>query len=409
MKKTLRKKFIVFAMAAVTILLVVLIGAINGLSWILLDQQSDEVLHAIANGEEKLVQMDRHDRGPFMPPMSIDTVKSTRFFVVRTDLTGAVEDVDLTQISSVTAEQAKVYAARVTGETGSIETYKYEVKPLGGHRLIFFIDTSSQLQTFVMVLSLSCAIALLCWLVVLGFVIVLSGRMVRPILAGMEKQKQFITNAGHELKTPLAIIQANNDAATLLQGENKYSRNIRLQVQRLSVLMTNLLTLSKLDEEARLPTEPVDVSALLRQMCSEYELLAVEKSQTIFSDISPQIFLQVHRDSFTQMLSILLDNAVKYTPEGGTIVLLLRMVNGHVELTEQNPCNISDVPDPERLFERFYRGDSARTQSGTTGYGIGLSAARAIVENFGGTLHASCTPNSRICFTARFPARLQKP
>lgn len=114
-----------------------------------------------------------------------------------------------------------------------------------------------------MVLSLSSTIALLCWLLLLLFVIALSDRVVRPVLAGMEKQKQFITNAGHELKTPLAIIQTNNDAASLLYGETKYARNIRLQTQRLNALMTNLLTLAKLDEETRLPTEPVYVSALI--------------------------------------------------------------------------------------------------------------------------------------------------
>lgn len=403
MKKTLRKKFILFAMSAVTLLLAVLIGAINAFSWLILERQSDHVLHALVSGEDKPLQGDFHGRRPFMPPMDMDTIKSARFFMVHMDSDGNVLDVNVDQIFSVTSAQAARYARQIRDTAGKIDVYKYEVKQMGADRLIFFMDTTRQISTFVMVFTISSAIAIVCWLLTLLFVILFSGRVVRPVLAGIEKQKQFITNAGHELKTPLAIIQSNNDAATLIHGETKYSKNIRLQTRRLNVLMTNLLTLARLDEEAELPAETVDISSLICGMLPAYEGAIAQKQITVSAEIQPGVMMQVHKDTFSQMISILLDNAVKYTPDGGTIHFSVLQHDGHIEITEENTCGASLDADPERLFERFYRGDNSRTQSNpSSGYGIGLSAARAIAETFGGKLTASYTDQGRLSFTARF-------
>lgn len=403
MRKTLRKKFVFFAMSAVSILLVVLIGAINVFSWVILERQSDELLHTIAGGGDIFTQPEFRDRGPFMRPMNMDTVKSARFFMVSVDANGNVRDVNVDQIFSVTAEQAAQYAAKISDNSGKVDSFKYETKQFGADRLIFFMDISAQMQTFVMVLTISCGIALVCWMLIFAVVFLLSGRVIRPILAGMEKQKQFITNAGHELKTPLAIIQSNNDAATLIYGETKYSSNIRRQTKRLNVLMTNLLTLAKLDEEVRLPTERVNISDLIRGMLPAYEEAIAQKRLGLSVDLQPEATMQVHTDTFSQMISVLLDNAVKYTPEGGIIRLCARTEGEHVEITEENTCDTQESRDPERLFERFYRGDSARTQDNSvSGYGIGLSAARAIAEAFGGTLRASYTKEGTIRFVARF-------
>lgn len=403
MKRTLRRKFVIFAMSAVTVLLVVLVSAINVFSWIILERQSDRVLHTLANGEGVPFQNDFPGRGQPIPPVNMDIIKSTRFFMVRTDSLGNVLDVNVDQISSVTEEQAARYAEQVRDVSGKIEGYKYEVQQYGNDHLIFFMDTAVQIRTFVMVFSVSSAIALICWFLVLIFAVILSGRVVRPVLEGMEKQKQFITNAGHELKTPLSVIQSNNDASALIYGETKYSKNIRLQIKRLSVLMNHLLTLSKLDEEAELPVQAADISEMAGAMLPDYEAAMAQKKITVSTDIQPGLSLKVHRDTFSQMLSALLDNAVKYTPDGGTIFFAVRTCGGHIEITEENSCEEPCCPDPERLFERFYRGDNARTQNGTScGYGIGLSAARAIAETFGGRLTASYPEHGKIRFTARF-------
>lgn len=392
-----------FAMAVVTILLMVLIGAISGLSWVTLDRQSTFLLHALTNGEERLPPREFSAPKPLAPPMDMNMIKSARFFTVLTDQDGAILAVNIDQISSVSQEQAEQYAGQITDNTGRIDNFKYETKQLGPDRLIFFLDTSHQLATFVMVLSISSVIAVVCWLVILLLVIFLSGRAVQPILAGIEKQKQFITNAGHELKTPLAIIQSNNDASALIYGETKYSRNIRFQTQRLNVLMANLLTLAKLDEEIKLPVEAVDISELIRELLAGCEDAMAQKQLTLSAKIQPHVSMQTHRDTFSQMVSVLLDNAVKYTPEEGTVHLSVISSGGHIEITEENTCEAPCVSDPERLFERFYRGDSARTQSQlSSGYGIGLSAARSIAETFGGKLTASYTDAGTIRFTARF-------
>lgn len=403
MKKILRKKFILFAMSAVTILLAVLIGAINGFSWMILDRQSDAILHTLVHGDGGFPHREEPQRRPFAPSPDMDTIKSARFFLVHMDKDGRILDVNTDQIWSVDREKASQYAGEITDTWGKIDGYKYEVKQLGTDRLIFFVDTSGQLRIFFMVLSISSAIALACWLAVFLFVVLLSGRAVRPILAGIEKQKQFITNAGHELKTPLAIIQSNNDAATLIQGETKYSKNIRLQTQRLNVLMTNLLTLAKLDEEIKLPRERVDISEEICGMLPSYEDEAHDRELTMSAAIQPDISMQVHRDTFLQMISVLLDNAVKYTAKGGTIRFSVKRESDHIWIVEENPCDIPANVDPERLFERFYRGDDARTQNSTaSGYGIGLSAARAIAETFGGKLTAEYPKPGTIRFTARF-------
>lgn len=404
MKKTLRKKFVFFAMSAVTILLVVLIGAINLCSWILLDRQSEHLLHTIADGDGKFLQPDIRDRGPFSPSMDIDTLKSARFFMVRMDKNGTVRDINLDQISSVTEEKAVQYAERITKNCGRIERYRYETRQLGSDRLIFFMDISGQIQTFLMVLTLSSAIALLCWLIMLCLVILLSAKAVRPVLAALEKQKRFITDAGHELKTPLAIIQSNNDASALLLGETKYTQNIRRQTKRLNGLMSGLLTLAKLDEEVCLPRTAVNISELTEQMLLPYEEAVLKKGISLSRSIQPNVILQTHAETFSQMISALLDNALKYTPENGTIRIAVSTSGKQVEIMEENTCNLPNDVNPERLFERFYRQNSARTQEGDeSGYGIGLSAARTVAQTFGGTLKAVRTSEGFLRFIARFP------
>ncbi len=412
MSKTLRKRFILFAMAVVTCLLLFIVMAINGLNWMIIERQSDDVLNILMKADGAFHKMEfEGNLAPKRPPrfswpMDMDRMRSERFFVVRMDIDGNVREVNTDQISSIDTETAKEYAGRVwaSGKTsGEIEEYKFAVKQLGINQLIFFLNTAGQRENFYRVLFASGLIALFCWLILLLFVVALSGRVIRPVIAGIEKQKQFITNAGHEMKTPLAVIQSNNDTMALIHGENKYNVHIRTQAKRLDVLMQNLLTLARLDEEIPLPKELVNISEITNELVAVYEEEAAARSLIFHVNIEPDIVIPTHKDSFRQLLSTLLDNALKYTPDNGKISLSLTKNGKHIQIMEENTCQSGMEPDPERFFERFYRGDAARTQNKeTSGYGIGLSAARAICENFGGTMKAEYPSAESIRFTARW-------
>ncbi|MBR5312444.1 MAG: HAMP domain-containing histidine kinase [Clostridia bacterium] len=406
MTKTLKRRFIFFTMTAVTCLLVFIVLAINTLNWMMLESQSDMVLQTLVDADGSFLKMDFDRPPPFFRPLDMDRMRSSRFFIVESDAAGEVSSVNIDQISSIDSETARSYAEKALrsgDDSGRIDGYKFAVKETRSGKLLFFMDVSGQNESFRMVLFASTAIAVLCWVILLTIVILLSGRVIRPVIAGMEKQKQFITNAGHEMKTPLAIIQSNNDTMALIHGENKYNVHIRNQTKRLNGLMSNLLTLAKLDEEIPLPTETVDISETACELLPIYEEEAQSRELRFRAQIEPGIVMQTNRDSFRQMLTILLDNAVKYTPNGGEIRLTLAGEGRHLRIIEENTCDPTLEPDPERLFERFYRGDAARTQSkDSSGYGIGLSAARAICENFGGKLTAEYPDGRTIRFTARF-------
>ena len=405
MTKTLKRRFIIFTMTAVTCLLLFIVLAINSLNWMMLERQSDAVLKTLADADGAFQKMDFDRPPPFSRPLDMDRMRASRFFVVRSDPNGNIVDVNIDQISAIDQDTAKRYALEVlkSDETsGRVHGYKFAVKKSGPNKSAFFMDISDQNGNFRMVLFASSAIASLCWVILLLIAILLSGKVIRPVLVGIEKQKQFITNAGHEMKTPLAIIQSNNDTMALIHGENKYNAHIRDQTKRLNVLMSNLLTLAKLDEEIPLPTEAVNISAVASELLPVYAEEAQTRNLPFSVQIEPDVVIQINKNSFRQMMTILLDNALKYTPPDGEIRLSLAKEGRHVRIIAENTCDPSLEPDPERLFERFYCGDAARTQKKESGYGIGLSAARAICETFGGKLTAEYPASDSIRFTAAF-------
>lgn len=372
----------------------------------MLERQSDMVMEALVKSDGVFHKMNFNPPPPFSRPLDMDKMRSSRFFIILSDSNGNIMDVNIDQISSIDYETAKSYALTVLKtdkESGRIGIYKFATKKMGPNQLTFFMDTSGQNESFYRVLFASGAIAALCWLVLLIIVILLSGKVIRPVLAGMEKQKQFITNAGHEMKTPLAIIQSNNDTMALIHGENKYNVHIRTQTKRLNVLMSNLLTLARLDEEIPMSTEPVNVSEVTMEVLSAYKEYAKVRNLHFDVKIESDIIISVNKDSFRQVVTILMDNAIKYTPDNGYINLSLVRNGRHIQIIEENTCDASIEADPERLFERFYRGDAVRTQGEEfSGYGIGLSAARAICENCGGKLTAEYPSSESIRFTVRF-------
>lgn len=411
MIRTLQKKFVITAMIAVTVLILLMLGAINIANIVIVGKEVDRTLHIIADSQVNTNGMVPRP-GP-VPPESIrgprndyDIWMASNFFVVWFDNSGEVINVDVSRTSVVTEDEAQEMAssAYASGQaSGKNGRFRYLVQEdrMGDGKTVVFLDASADSFSYLRVLLLSGTIGLVCWGLMLVFVILLSKRAIRPIAENMEKQKQFVTNAGHEIKTPLAIIQSNTEAMELYHGENKWSKNIKEQTARLNGLMNHLLMLARMDE-GTVKTSPVDfsLSGMLTGMIQGFSQPLETKGISLQTDIQPDIHLYADQGQIEQLLSILLDNAVKYTNSHGNIWIGLHQKERSVILQVRNTCqSLPDAP-PDKLFDRFYRADAARTQK-SGGYGIGLSVARAITSANKGSISATYLPDS-ICFTVIF-------
>ena len=453
MVKTLQRKFILASMASVTILLVFLIGAINLLNWFSVTDRQTRMLEILCEtdarpgrpvnnaaleagrgedikagerGADRLLVQDGRDReglqGLFRRRFSMDDALSTRYFAVWFDAQGEVLRTDVSQIYAVTAEEAEAFGKEVYADedkTGVRDSFRYLLREAGTcgpepetqeeGRILVAMDISGDRRDLLSVLGISAVIALVCWIAMLVPVHALARLAIAPTALSIERQKQFVTNAGHELKTPLAIIQANTDALELYNGASKWTRNIRSQTVRLSGLMQNLLTLSKMDESSlQLERRPLDLRALAEEVWENFAEPAAGRGLTFGLEAEEGADLRAlaDRDSLAQLFSILYDNAVKYTPRGGGIRLhISRDPHGKlIRIEQSNPVAEGErdgkggIPaDPDRLFERFYRTDTDRSRK-KGGYGIGLSAARAIAGANHGSIHADVREGN-ICFT----------
>lgn len=417
MQKTLQRKFVLTAMSAVTVLLIILLGAINGLNFRQNGRQTDRLLEILAQeaaGPPRLVPeaspfhgMPKKQPGDlFSPPVTEDHAMAARYFLVRFDREGRIAETDISRISSVSREEAETYAKDIYGqgqESGRLGHFQYRRQTAfdGRGEILLFLDTSSQQHSLLVVLVLSAGIGILCWGAMLLLVILLSKRAILPIARNLERQKQFVTDAGHEIKTPLAIILANTEAMELHGGETRWSRSIKAQAVRLDGLMQNLLVLARLDENvAELPVSDFSMSLLLEEALPPFCESAALKGVMIETDIGRDIEVRKNRENMLRLVSILLDNAVKYVPAGGKISVSLKRQGREMLLQVENDCEALPAAAPEKLFDRFYRGDSARTQK-SGGYGIGLSAAQAIVEHCKGEIRAEYREGRRIVFTVQ--------
>lgn len=417
MTRTLQKKFVVTAMAAISILLLLLLGAINVANFIMVGNQIDRNLQMIAaretGGEAAPPREDIPPRRFLEPPKNAyDTVLSSNYFVVRYDPNGNITEIDVSRTSTVSEDAARERAALAYArgrESGRDGRFRYLIQTSPAGSTIIFLDTSGERFSYLRILLLSAGVGAVCWGLMLALVVFLSRRAIRPMEENIQRQKQFVTNAGHEIKTPLAIIQSNAEALELYQGESKWSRNIKEQTQRLDGLMKNLLTLARMDEGAGVTRpEEVPLSQMVEERVGDFLQPMEGRGIALKQEIQPDLTIRADRAQMEQLLSTLLDNSVKYTDEGGTVWVRLNREGRQLRLSVENTCPaLPDVP-PEKLFDRFYRGNSARTQK-SGGYGIGLAVARSLAQANGGSLRARYLPPNRICFEATFESRKKTP
>ena len=332
-------------------------------------------------------------------------VVGAAFFTVTLAPDGQLIDVDVSRTEE-TADYASDLAItlfRGHKESGWLDKCKYRiVEDSYGNHIYVFLHRDRDLEDWNRALIFSCMSALIFFLAIFLVTFFVSKKMLEPVEENIEKQKNFITNASHELKTPLAIIQTNAEALELYNGKNKWTSNINEQITRLSVMLNNMLTLSRADEGAiQNAQEEVNLTSVTEELLEMYREPAQQKNITLFQHIEDSMPVNSNRTQIVQLVTILLDNAIKYAMSGSTVEVHVYTRDRNTIFETVNRCEQLPECEPERLFERYYRPDSSRYSS-TPGNGIGLSAARAIVNAYGGTISCKYEGKDSIHFTVIF-------
>ena len=399
MIKRLEKRFVLTVMLSLVILLTGLLGTINVVNAVVTSKQTDDILEVVSVGEYA---------SDFSRNQFFDRRQAAVYFTVYVNANGSIVACDTSKISTLSQSEAIeiaqgiVKSGKEQGKTGS---FKYKKSEKAGNFMYayYFLDVTMQRAAVWTVAILSLAIGILCILLMIYPVLIISKKAIRPIAENIEKQKQFVTDAGHELKTPLAIIMSNTEAMELRTGENKYSKNIRTQVVRLNSLMQNLLTLSKSDEMSdSLSKSEFCISDVANKTINMFSEAMELKRLTYQCEIGADIKATANKEMITNLFSILADNAVQYAADGGFVAVQLIKNGKNTEFRIANNCLSLPQCDADKLFDRFYRDDKARTQK-KGGSGIGLSAAKSIADAHGGKIKAEYFPDNVIMFTVILP------
>lgn len=266
--------------------------------------------------------------------------------------------------------------------------YKFQVLDAYEYKLVSFLDLSSDISKLIDfgIISVFVVILFVCIFgIILNFV---SKYAIKPFVDNMEKQKIFITNAGHEIKTPLAIILANTEVMEMFNGENEWTKSTINQVKRLDGLVKRLLSLSKMDENNfHINRKEVQFGKIVLEIINDFEVFSNSKNLRIVTNVNEGLIFNCSEEDIRDLVSILMDNAIKYSDEFGEIEVFLNYKSGKIEFCVSNTFNNNVNGNMNYLFDRFYRMDNSRSRE-TGGYGLGLSIADSIVRNHKGKINA---------------------
>lgn len=408
MIKKLQRKFILLSMSAFLLVLTVIITGINVVNYNAVVQEADSLLSVITDNKGDF-PMEPDKFGDRLPPgMSPEAPFESRYFSVVMDTESEQAlFVETSRIISVDTQAAVEYAKTVLNNnstTGFLNDFRYLIQVEDNLTKITFLDCGRKLDAYHSFLFASIGISLCGFLVVFTLIAFFSNRIIRPISESYEKQKRFITDAGHEIKTPLTIIHADADILEMETGENEWIADIKKQVQQLTELTNDLVFLSRMEEsENTLPMIDFPFSEVITETATSFHAVAQKQEKNLQYHIPPLLSLHGNEKSIRQLISILLDNAIKYSPVNGDIALSVEEQNNFVYITVTNATNQNlEKEQLKLLFDRFYRVDSSRN-SKTGGHGIGLSIAQAIVEAHGGKIHASAPNENTLEIHVKLP------
>lgn len=406
MIKKLRIKLIAASMASLFLVLFVIEGIVGVLNYKKIVNDADHILEVLEENAGKFPPKFTGDRKGERPKMSLEIPYESRYFSVLLDENGNVILTDTSKIVSVDTEKAIEYASEIwerKTEKGFLDEYRYWKCSYNGEVRIIFLDCRRQLDNFKNFLLTTFGVSSIGLFAVFVLMVYLSARIVKPFSDNYEKQKRFITDAGHELKTPLTVIEADTEILEMDFGENEWLLDIQGQTKRLEDLTNALVMLSRVEEGTNREMKiELPLSDIVEEVCHAFQAPAKVQGKSLNSTIASMISMKGDEKAIRGLITILLDNAVKYTNENGYISVGLEKKKNRIYLSVFNTTEYISKEQISHLFDRFYRTDSSRN-SQTGGYGLGLSIAAATVESHRGKVIAETEDEKSLRITVVFP------
>ena len=383
---------VVAAFMVMTIILVMCFGAYR-------NRQADQITAMISENNGTVPQLKDYKQQQknsqacerYFNNYNEDSSYRTRFFRIFLDEDKKVTNVNMDHIAAVDVKKAvrmtKMAMLR-RGKVGLVGSYRYRKEYKDGQvRSIIFLDCKENQSFYHLAVTITITVSTLLTCLITVIFAIASKRAVRPFEINSNRQKQFITDASHELKTPLAIISANAEVLQYKGDGNEWTQNIIDQTKHMGKLINQLLVLAKLDEvQEKSEKQEADLKLLLEETIEPFEEVATQKKVTLKLHLEEGVTIRVNREQIAQLVSILTENAAKYVNDGGKIVWRLTKTQHGAVLVVKNTTE-KELPDTKRMFDRFYRSDSSRS-SKTGGQGIGLSIAKKIVDSHKGSITA---------------------
>lgn len=383
---------VVAAFMVMTIILVMCFGAYR-------NRQADQITAMISENNGTVPQLKDYKQQQknsqaferYFNNYNEDSSYRTRFFRIFLDEDKKVTNVNMDHIAAVDEKKAvrmtKIAMLR-RGKVGLVGSYRYRKEYKDGQvRSIIFLDCKENQSFYHLAVTITITVSTLLTCLIMVIFAIASKRAVRPFEINSNRQKQFITDASHELKTPLAIISANAEVLQYKGDGNEWTQNIIDQTKHMGKLINQLLVLAKLDEvQEKSEKQEADLKLLLEETTRPFEEVATQKKVTLKLHLEEGVTIRVNREQIAQLVSILTENAAKYVNDGGKIVWRLTKTQHGAVLVVKNTTE-KELPDTKRMFDRFYRSDSSRS-SKTGGQGIGLSIAKKIVDSHKGSITA---------------------
>lgn len=394
----LRKKFILISAVSVSIVFAVIFGVIYGVSSIQLNRTMDMFTDMISSNDGRFPNYEEMQMPQPQPMQGFqqenfftpDTPFSTRFFIVWADEADDIIRTDIEMISSVSEEEAEEYAKDVLKggkERGWVSNYRYKVSELSNGKSVVFVNGEVNRTTTFRLIYLLFSVMVGSLVVILLLIILISKWAVKPVAESYDKQRQFVTDANHELKTPLTLILSNIDIVESEIGKNEWLDDVRSEGIRMGGLINQLVVLSRMDEdEANLTATEFDLSNMVSDVVSEFEGIARERQKGLQLSVQSDMNYTGDEGLIRRLVAILLDNAIKYCDPAGQIKVELYTKGRSSVLTVENTYKNVENVELGKLFDRFYKADKARTYTGS--FGIGLSIAKGIAKKHKGDIVA---------------------